>query len=173
MSFAPLRFAQAVLRERGANRRRPRRNIGRAFTLLEVMIAVAFIGIAMLALLSLHQNNLDSVIRAQQLTTASMLAQQLMSTAETERFPPPGTIRGDFSRDYPNRYQNYRWQREVDVMPQFPDIRRVRVRVFYGPHFDRHFELLEFMHNPTPPQLPRRPASGENDAADNQSDGGE
>ncbi|MBI3759086.1 MAG: prepilin-type N-terminal cleavage/methylation domain-containing protein, partial [Deltaproteobacteria bacterium] len=44
-----------------------------AFTLLEVMIAVAFIGIAMLALLSLHQSNLQSVIRGQDLTQASML----------------------------------------------------------------------------------------------------
>jgi type II secretory pathway pseudopilin PulG len=171
--FAPARFTQAALRERGANRHRPWRNIGRAFTLLEVMIAVAFIGIAMLALLSLHQNNLHSVIRAQQLTTASMLAQQLMSTAEADRFPPPGTTRGDFSRDYPGLYKNYRWQREVAVMPQFPDIRRVRVRVFYGPNFDRHFELLEFMHNPTPPQQPRQPASGADNAADNQSDEGE
>ena len=173
MTFALLRFAPAASRQHRANRRWLRRNIDRAFTLLEVMISVAFIGIAMLALLSLHQNNLDSVIRAQQLTTASMLAQQLMSTAETARFPPPGTTRGDFSRDFPGHYQNYRWQRNVAVVPQFPDIRQVRVSVFYGPHFDRHFELLEFMHNPTPPQLPRQPASGANDATDNQSDGGE
>ena len=64
-----------------------------AFTLLEVMIAVAFIGIAMLALLSLHQSNLQSVIRGQDLTQASMLAQQLMSTAEVERFPMPAALK--------------------------------------------------------------------------------
>jgi general secretion pathway protein I len=129
-------------------------NVRRGFTLLEVMIAVAFIGIAMLALLSLHRSNLESVIRAQDLTRASMLAQQLMSTAEVNRFPLPGLTRGDFSRDYPGAYDNFRWERTVDVMPQFPDICRVRVRIMYGHQFDRSFDLVEFMHNPTPPQLP-------------------
>ncbi len=143
------------------------------FTLLEVMIAVAFIGIAMLALLSLHHNNLESVIRAQDLTRASMLAQQIMSTAEVDRFPPPGQTRGDFSRDYPNQYNNFRWQRDVEVLPQFPDIRRVRVTIFFGHNFGRKFDLVEFMHNPTPPQLPG--LNGQNgqdnpDAADSQGD---
>ena len=62
-----------------------------AFTLLEVMIALAFIGIAMVALLGLHQNNLQAVIRAQDLTKASLLAQTIMSQAEVERFPLVGT----------------------------------------------------------------------------------
>jgi general secretion pathway protein I len=130
-------------------------NLSRGFTLLEVMIAVAFIGIAMLALLSLHQGNLDSVIRAQELTQASMLAQQLMSTAEASRFPPPGWTRGDFSRDYPGQYENFRWQREVDVLPQFPDMRRVSITITYGHGFERNFKVVEFMHNPTPPQMPQ------------------
>jgi general secretion pathway protein I len=140
-------------------------NAGRGFTLLEVMIAVAFIGIAMLALLSLHQNNLDSVIRAQDLTSASMLAQQLMSTAEVDRFPQPGLTRGDFSRDYPGEFNNFRWERQVDVMRQFPDVCRVRVSILYGHHLDRKFDLVEFMHNPTPPRLPEPNGGGNPDAA--------
>lgn len=139
--------------------RAPVANAGRwnplkGFTLLEVMIAVAFIGIAMLALLSLHHSNLESVIRAQDLTRASMLAQQIMSTAEADRFPLPGQTRGDFSRDYPDQFNNFRWERVVDVLPQFPDIRRVRVTIIYGRNYGRRFELVEFMHNPTPPQIP-------------------
>jgi type II secretion system protein I len=132
---------------------------GGAFTLLEVMIAVAFIGIAMLALLSLHQNNLASVIRAQDLTRASMLAQQLMSSAEVERFPDPGQSHGDFTRDFPGQFNNFRWEREVDALPQFPDMRRVRVTVLYGPQFRSKFDLFEYMHNPNPPQLPNAPDS--------------
>jgi type II secretory pathway pseudopilin PulG len=130
---------------------------GRAFTLLEVMIAVAFIGIAMLALLSLHQNNLASVIRAQDLTRASMLAQQLMSTAEVERFPDPGRTHGDFNRDYPGQFNNFRWEREVDVIPQFPDMCRVRISVLYGHQLSRRFDLIEYMHNPNPPPMPNQP----------------
>jgi general secretion pathway protein I len=140
------------------------------FTLLEVMIAVAFIGIAMLALLSLHQNNLESVIRAQDLTRASMLAQQVMSTAEVERFPTPGQTRGDFSHDYPGEFSNFRWERDVDVITQFPDICRVRVSIMYGHHFDRRFDLVEFMHNPTPPQLPEPNGAANSGAGDSQGD---
>lgn len=145
-------------------------NARRGFTLLEVMIAVAFIGIAMLALLSLHQNNLDSVIRAQDLTRASMLAQQLMSTAEASRFPPPGWTRGDFSRDYPGEYNNFRWEREVDVMPQFPDMRRVSVTIRYGHSFGRSFRVVEFMHNPIPPQMPQAGQGANPDDAQGSSD---
>lgn len=141
-------------------------NARRGFTLLEVMIAVAFIGIAMLALLSLHQGNLQSVIRAQDLTRASMLAQQLMSTAEAERFPRAGQTHGDFSHDFPGQFRNFRWERTVDVLPEFPDVRRVRISISYGHRFGRHFNLLEFMHNPTPPQVPGRSGAADSSVSD-------
>jgi type II secretion system protein I len=122
-----------------------------AFTLLEVMVAVAFIGIALLALLSLHHNNLRSVIRGQDLTEASTLAQALMAQAEIERFPGIGVSQGDFSQMYPGQFQNFRWKRTVEGSPIFPDIRRVQIQVFYGAGFARAFSLIEFMHNPVPP----------------------
>jgi type II secretory pathway pseudopilin PulG len=124
----------------------------RAFTLLEVMIAIAFIGIAMIALMGLHRQDLESVIRAQDLTRAAMLAQMIMTQAEMERFPSPGETRGDFSRQYPGQYVNFRWERTVDPLPNFPDVCRVRVRVFYGSNFHLNFGLAEFLHNPNPPR---------------------
>ena len=126
------------------------------FTLLEVMVAVAFIGIALMALLSLHHTDMQAVIRGQELTRAAMLAQGLMTQAEVERFPPPGTTSGDFSRQYPGQYSHYRWQRTVEASPLFPDVCRVRVRVFYGPGFKDSFGVTEFLHNPLPPALPNR-----------------
>jgi type II secretion system protein I len=122
-----------------------------AFTLLEVMIAVAFIGIALLALLSLHHNNLRSVIRGQDLTQAAALAQALMAQAELQRFPATGVTQGDFSQLYPGQFRNFRWSEVVEASPVFPDVRRVRIRVFYGSGFVRSFNLTEFMHNPIPP----------------------
>jgi type II secretion system protein I len=124
-----------------------------AFTLLEVMIAVAFIGIALLALLSLHHSNLQSVIRGQDLTRAAMLAQALMSQAELERFPAAGTSNGNFSQ-YPGDYRNFQWQRSVEQLPNFPDMCRVQIRILYGPGLHRTFSLTEFMHNPAPPPPP-------------------
>ena len=134
--------------------RPPAKLFAPAFTLLEVMIAVAFIGIALLALLSLHHTDLQSVIRAQNLTRAAMLAQAVMTEAEMERFPQPGTTSGDFSRMYPGLYPDFRWERQVDQSPLFPEVRRVRVRVLYGPGLHRSFDLTEFMHNPIPPPRP-------------------
>jgi type II secretory pathway pseudopilin PulG len=124
--------------------------IHEAFTLLEVMIAVAFIGFAMLALLSLHHSSLQSVARARELTQATMLAQGLMTDVEQARFPEPGQLSGDFQKMYQDQYPNFRWQRLVEQSQQFPDVRRVRISVFYGPGFRRTFTLTEFMHNPLP-----------------------
>jgi hypothetical protein len=128
-----------------------------AFTLLEVMIAVAFIGIALMALLSLHHTDLQSVIRGQELTRASMLAQALMTEAEMERFPPPGRTAGDFSHMYPGEYLRYRWERDVEPVEVFPNMCRVDVRVLYGPKFSRTFSLTEYLHNPLPPPMPNQP----------------
>ncbi|HXR26029.1 MAG TPA: hypothetical protein VN742_11750 [Candidatus Binataceae bacterium] len=122
-----------------------------AFTLIEVMIAIAFIGIALVALLGLHHTDMQSVIRGQDLTRAAMLAQALMSQAELERFPEPGQKRGDFSQSYPGMFPNFRWQRVVDQSTLFPTVERVRISVTYGPGGRRHFDLTEFMHNPAMP----------------------
>jgi general secretion pathway protein I len=128
-----------------------------AFTLLEVMIALAILGIAMVALLTLHHEDLMSVIRARELTQAAMLAQQVMSTAEVERFPLIGMSSGNFETLFPGRYSNYRWKRIVQKSGLFPDLATVTVVVTYGAKFGRSFSLVELMHNPEPPVLPGGP----------------
>ena len=107
----------------------------------------------MLALLSLHDTNLQSVIRGQELSTASQLAQSLMTNAEMERVPMVGTTQGDFQKVFPGAYRNFRWTRNVEMSAMFPDIRKVEVVVYYGPRFGHSFSLVEFIHDPTP-QVP-------------------
>jgi general secretion pathway protein I len=130
------------------------KTLARGFTLLEVMIAVGVIGIAMLALLSLHHSNLQSVMRGQQLSRSAMLAQGLMTDAELERFPLPGRTHGNFEKMFPGVYPNYRWEREVAASPMFPDIRKVQITIFYGSRFSNAFSVVEFLHNPEPPEVP-------------------
>ena len=149
------------------------RSVRSAFTLLEVMIAIAFIGFAMLALLSLHHSGMQSVARARQLTQAAMLAQAVMSDAEQTRFPDPGRLRGDFQKMYPGQYPNFRWQRIVEQSKEFPDIRRVRVEVFYGPGWHRRFVLTEFMHNPLPQVALPNQAPGQQNSPGQRIGGGE
>jgi type II secretion system protein I len=127
------------------------RRRARAFTLLEVMVAMAILGIALLGLLSLHHQSMQSVIRAQNATRASMLAQAVMTEAELERFPDLGTTSGDFQAAFPREFPDFRWQRSVEASAEFPDIRKVMVAVYYGPKLSESFSLVEFLHSPIPP----------------------
>ena len=124
------------------------------FTLIEVMIAVGVLGIAMLALLSLHDSNLQSVIRGQDLSTASTLAQGMMSNAEIERFPRLGRTAGDFQKFFPGSYKHFKWERIVEASGMFPDIRKVQVTIYYGPRFSHNFSVVEFLHDPEPQTPP-------------------
>ena len=73
------------------NRRRvkpraPTRAAG--FTLLEVLVAVAIVALALVTFMGLHLRSLDATIRAQDLTTAVLLAQGKMATMG--EFPETG-----------------------------------------------------------------------------------
>ena len=123
----------------------------RGFTLLEVMVAIAILGTALVSLLSLHHQSMQSVIRAQDMTRASMLAQAVMTEAELERFPDLGRSSGDFQSSFPGQFQDFRWERIVEASGNFPDVREVKIFVRYGPGLSRSFALVEFLHSPIPP----------------------
>jgi type II secretion system protein I len=129
----------------------PIRRRARAFTLLEVMVAMAILGIALLGLLGLQHQSMQSVIRAQQATRASMLAQAVMTEAELERYPDLGVTSGDFEASFPGEFRDFRWEREVDASGTFPDVREVKVLIRYGPTLSQNFALVEFLHSPIPP----------------------
>ena len=134
-----------------------RRGFGDGFTLLEVMVAIAILGTALVSLLSLHHQSMQSVIRAQDMTRASMLAQAVMTEAELERFPDLGRSSGDFQSSFPGQFQDFRWERLVEASANFPDVREVKILVRYGPGHSRSFALVEFLHSPIPPD----PATGQ------------
>ena len=142
----------------------------RGFTLLEVMIAMAVLGVALLALLSLHHQSMQSVSRGRDITRAAMLAQSVMSQAELERFPNLGATKGDFSALFPGEYPGFRWQRMVTASGMFPDVRKVNVTVLYGPSLSRSFSLTEFLHSPVPIVIP---GQNPNENSDDQGGGGE
>ena len=127
------------------------RRRARAFTLLEVMVAMAILGIALLGLLGLHHQSIQSVIRAQQTTRASMLAQAVMTEAELERFPELGHTSGNFEASFPGEFKDFRWERAVEASGMFPDVRKVKVLIRYGPTLSQSFSLVEFVHSPIPP----------------------
>lgn len=103
----------------------------RGFTLLEVLVAVAVLGFALVSLLGLHVRNIDLIARDERVTAATLLARALMTEVEIGPFPDLGATDGDFELDYPDRYPDLRWEREVLTTP-VPNVREVRVRVFRG-----------------------------------------
>jgi general secretion pathway protein I len=103
----------------------------KGFTLLEVLVAVAVLGLALVSLLGLHVRNLALLERDQRITDGTLLARALMTEAEIEPFPDVGLTNGDFEDRYPERFPGVRWEREVLPSP-VPDVREVHVRVFRG-----------------------------------------
>ena len=101
------------------------------FTLLEVLVAVAVLGLALVSLLGLHVRNLALIERDQRVSEATLLARQIMTQAEVEGFPDLGRTEGDFSPWYPERYPELRWERDV-LDPGIPFTREIHVRVYRG-----------------------------------------
>jgi len=115
------------------------------------MVAIAILGIALMGLLGLQHQSMQSVIRAQQSTRASMLAQAVMTEAELERWPDLGRTSGDFESSFPGEFPDFRWEREVAESGTFPDVRVVKVLIRYGPTLSQNFPLIEYLHSPIPP----------------------
>jgi general secretion pathway protein I len=86
----------------------------RGFTLLEVLIALGILALALPILLGLRNWDLDLHARANELTTATILAQEKLIETELG-MPCPGETVENFSRppgiapcDQTNRPSNYR-----------------------------------------------------------------
>jgi len=114
-------------------------NRARGFTLLEVMIALAIAGIALVALLSLSNRSIGVNGRLQKITQATLLAQGKMG--ETESAADRGTLQyenevGEFTPPY----DEFRWQISFEDTP-LPSVRMVTVKVLWGD--EKKNELVE------------------------------
>lgn len=117
----------------------PGRRDDAGFTLLEVMIALAILAIALPVLLGLRNWDVDLHLRARELTTATLLAQEKLLEAELAGFLPLGEVSGDFKSLPPgiqtaaeagDRAPGYRWKRIVSPTP-LDLVREVRVQVIW------------------------------------------
>jgi general secretion pathway protein I len=110
--------------------KRPRSHAERAFTLLEVMIALAIVGVALVALLSLNTRSIQVHSRLQKITQATLLAQEKMS--ETEVLAETKNL--DFSAgngSYAPPFNEYRWQLAFGDTP-IASVKMVTVKVLWG-----------------------------------------
>ena len=115
------------------------------FTLLEVLIAVAIVAIALVTFMGLHLRSLDATIRAQDLSTAVLLAQGKMATMG--EFPDTGEEQGKFAGPELERFQ---WATAVtehmlDALEggQTVTVRRLEVTVSWVDGQQTHHYTLE------------------------------
>jgi general secretion pathway protein I len=129
------------------NRRRVKRQAqadAAGFTLLEVLVAVAIVAIALVTFMGLHLRSLDATIRAQDLTTAVLLAQAKMATMG--EFPDTGEEQGKFEGPELERFQ---WatvvtEHTLDALEgvQTVTVRRLEVIVYWADgQQTRHYTL--------------------------------
>lgn len=116
----------------------------RGFTLLEIMVALAIISVALVALLALGNRSIATHARLQQLTQATLLAQQKLATAEVDaRLGRLEQIRQEGV--FPEPYAAYRWRLEFADTP-LPSIRTVTVTVAWGEEDRNEFvDLTSFL----------------------------
>lgn len=111
----------------------------RGFSLLEVLIALGILALALPILLGLRNWDLDLHARANELTTATILAQEKLIETELATSFPLGEVGGEFldvplgsqaSGDQTNRAPNYRWKRVIVPTP-LDVVREVKIQVLW------------------------------------------
>jgi general secretion pathway protein I len=111
----------------------------RGFTLLEVLIALGILALALPIVLGRRNWDLDLHARANELTAATILAQEKLIETELGAFLPLGETGGEFqstplgsqaTADQTNRPPNYRWKRIVSPTP-LPIVREVKIQVLW------------------------------------------
>ena len=102
-----------------------------AFTLLEIMVALAIISIAMIALLGLGNRSIGVHDRLQHLTQATLLAQQKMAESELEARLGGVAQLDDSSGEFEEPFSDYRWRVAINTTP-LPAVQMVTVSVLWG-----------------------------------------
>lgn len=99
----------------------------RGFTLLEVMVALAIVGITLVVMLGLAQRNILTNARLQKMTRATLLAKQKMAEVENGLLSSLDPDHGSF--DPPN--DEFSWRSVYSPTP-IPGIQQIDLSVIWG-----------------------------------------
>jgi general secretion pathway protein I len=104
---------------------------------------MAVLAIALISLLGLYNRSLALTIRAQRLSTATLLVQEMLTRTQLEGMAATRITSGDFSDLHPGQYPEFRWRRTIRPTP-LKDLWELRVGVSWGEHTDESCELTLF-----------------------------
>jgi hypothetical protein len=134
------------------NRRFRRRRRGRrlSFVLVEVLMAIAILGISCVAFMKSFSYSLNAARKMEIVIQATFFANQLLD--EFEIFPPEvGTTEGNFGEDFPHFFYsvkmeyvdpNYHDIEEPDDIGRFFAERRVHLEVYYNDNIHHPYRAI-------------------------------
>jgi type II secretion system protein I len=99
------------------------------FTLLEVMVAVAILGMVLVTLLGVKNRSMQDVMIADHITTATLLAKRKMN----ENLVTAGTrtiFQQEDEGEFPEEeYKDYTWKQSISQLQPFENVKVTEVRV--------------------------------------------
>ena len=96
------------------------------FTLLEIMITIAIVGIALVGIIRALAMSVDVCNKSRNISIATLLAKGKMAETESRGFPDVEEITGDFGEEYPG----FKWERSISEIG-IEGLRKVTVRVLW------------------------------------------
>ena len=96
------------------------------FTLLEIMVTLAIVGIALVAILRSLAMSVDVNNESKNISIGTLLAKGKMSEVESLGFPDVDETKGDFGETYPN----FLWEKTIH-QTEVEELRKVQITVFW------------------------------------------
>lgn len=114
------------------------------FTLLEVMIALAILALVAVAFLRSQGSSIRLLNEANQISWATLLAQEKMAELESIGFPEPGKKSGEGGEEFPG----LRWEQIISET-EILSLRKAQVKVFWKEgEKERSLELIAYLAKP-------------------------
>jgi hypothetical protein len=95
------------------------------------------------SLLGLYNRSLALTVRAQRLSTATLLVQEVLTRTQLEGTAAGQRTRGDFTELHPGQYPEFHWYRTIRQTP-LEGLWELRVGVSWGAREDESCELTLF-----------------------------
>ena len=137
MIHCGLRIADCELQKADLNPK-SRNPQSRGFTLLEVMVAVAILGMVLVSLIGLKNRSMQDVMLADHITTATLLAKRKMNeTLVTTGTGTMGTgtiVQNEDEGEFPEEeFKDYTWKQSISLLQPMENvmITEVLVAVFW------------------------------------------
>ena len=113
------------------------------FTLLEVLVALAVLAVAVVSLLGLQNRNLLLSMRAERLSTGTLLVREMLTRTQLEGPEAARVTSGDFAEIHPGQYPEFRWHRTIRPA-MLEGLWEIEVGVAWGERTDERAELTLF-----------------------------